>query len=257
MGIINITPDSFYSKSRVTENSTIIQQAEKMLFDGATILDIGGQSTRPGSTYLSADEELQRIIPAVKALCKKFPSAIISIDTFYSKVAKAAVEEGCTIVNDISAGEMDSEMFATVSSLKVPYILMHMQENPSTMQKNPTYKNVTDEVCQFLKIKIDTAEKAGIKELIIDPGFGFGKTIEHNFQLLKNLSNFKKLGKPILAGLSRKSMINKLLNIEPEEALNGTTALNMLALMKGASILRVHDVKEAKQTIQLFSAVQQ
>jgi len=255
MGIINATPDSFYSDSRFDGVDKIARQAESMLTEGADILDIGGQSTRPGSEQISAEEELKRVIPSIEFLNKKFPNAIISIDTFYSKVAYEAVGSGASIVNDISAGSIDNKIIETVSLLKVPYILMHMKGKPKTMQQDPVYENVTREVLDFFILKTNEFKKAGIVDLIIDPGFGFGKTIAHNFELLKNLSVFQMLEKPILLGISRKSTIYKTLDISVEDSLNGTTVLNSIGLMNGASILRVHDVKEAKQAVKLFSAM--
>ena len=254
MGIINATPDSFFGGSRFNGADEILAEAEKMLNDGAGILDIGGQSTRPGSELISADEEIERVIPAIKAIAKKRPEAFISIDTFYSKVAKAAVDAGASIVNDISAGNMDNKMIATVAELKVPYILMHMKGTPQTMQQNAIYENVTLEVLDYFISKTHELQKAGIVDIIIDPGFGFAKTIDQNFELLKNLSAFKMLDKAIMLGISRKSTIYKTLGVNADEALNGTTVLNTIGLMNGASILRVHDVKEARETVKLFSA---
>jgi len=255
MGIINATPDSFYSGSRFNGVDGIVAQAEKMLTDGADIIDIGGQSTRPGSELISAEEEIKRIIPAIKAIAEKFPASFVSIDTFYSKVALAAVDAGACIVNDISAGSMDNKMIETIAALKVPYILMHMKGTPQTMQQNAAYENVTSEVLDFFIFQTNELKKAGIPDVIIDPGFGFAKTIEHNFELLKNLSVFKMPDKPILIGVSRKSTIYKTLGVNADDALNGTTVLNTIGLMNGASILRVHDVKEAKEAVTLFSAM--
>ena len=255
MGIINVTPDSFYSGSRVEGVNNILQVAERMLGEGAGILDIGGQSTRPGSEIISCEEELKRVIPAIEAIIEKFPAAIISIDTYYAEVAKVAVEAGASIINDISAGTMDDQMIKTVADLKVPYILMHMKGTPQTMQQMATYENITGEVLDFFISKMHELKLAGIKDIIIDPGFGFAKTIDQNFELLKNLSVFRMLDKPILLGISRKSTIYKTLGIPPEESLNGTTVLNTIGLLNGASILRVHDVKEAKHAITLFSAM--
>ncbi len=252
MGIINATPDSFYKGDLQKGDDGILKLAEQMINDGATILDIGGQSTNPKSQLISADEELQRVISVIESIQNHFPEAIISIDTFNSKVALAAVQAGASLVNDISSGNMDIEMLSTVASLNVPYICMHMQGTPQTMQLNPFYKNITNEILDFFIQKIKQCSDVGIKDIIIDPGFGFGKTIEHNFTLLKNLSVFNILEKPILAGLSRKSMIYKPLKINANEALNGTTALNMVALQNGAKILRVHDVKEAVEVRRLF-----
>ena len=254
MGIINATPDSFFGGSRFNGVDEIVAKAEKMLNDGADILDIGGQSTRPGSELISADEEIERVIPAIKEIAKKNPEAFISIDTFYSKVAIAAIEAGATIVNDISAGSMDSKMIATVAELKVPYILMHLKGTPQTMQQNATYENATREVLDFFISKTNELKNAGIIDIIIDPGFGFAKTIAQNFELLKNLSVFKMLDKAIMLGISRKSTIYKTLGVSADEALNGTTVLNTIGLINGASILRVHDVKEASETVKLFSA---
>ena len=255
MGIINATPDSFFGGSRFNGVDEIVAKAEKMLNDGADILDIGGQSTRPGSELISADEEIERVIAAIKAIAEKNPEAFISIDTFYSKVAIAAIEAGATIVNDISAGSMDSKMIATVAELKVPYILMHMKGTPQTMQQNATYENVTREVLDFFISKTNELKNAGVIDIIIDPGFGFAKTIDQNFELLKDLSVFRMLDKAIMLGISRKSTIYKTLGISADEALNGTSVLNTIGLMNGASILRVHDVKEAKEAVKLFSAI--
>ena len=255
MGIINATPDSFYDGSRFSRVDQAIAIAEKMLNDGADILDIGGQSTRPGSEQISADEEIGRVIPAIKAITEKFKNVFISIDTYYSKVAKAAIEAGASIVNDISSGSIDDKMIGTVADLKVPYVLMHMKGTPQTMQQNADYENVTREVLDFFIAKTHELKQAGVLDVIIDPGFGFAKKIEHNFELLKNLSVFKMLDKPILLGISRKSTIYKTLGKTADEALNGTTALNTIGLMNGASILRVHDVKEAKEAVTLFSAM--
>ena len=255
MGIVNATPDSFFGGSRFNRADEIVAVAEKMLKEDVDIIDIGGQSTRPGSELISADAEIERIVPAIKAIAEKFPEAFISIDTFYSKVVRAAVDAGATIVNDISAGSMDNKMIETIAELKVPYVIMHMKGTPQTMQQNATYENVTRDVLDFFISKTHELKNAGIIDIIIDPGFGFAKTIEQNFELLKNLSVFKMLDKPIMLGISRKSTIYKTLGITADDALNGTTALNTIGLMNGASILRVHDVKEAKETAKLFSAI--
>jgi dihydropteroate synthase len=251
MGIINTTPDSFYPGSRYEGVGTVLQQAEQMLKDGATILDIGGQSTRPGSKKVSADEELKRVIAPIEAIQKNFPDAFISIDSYYSDVVAEAVAAGAVIINDISAGSIDSKMIETVAALKVPYILMHMQGTPQTMHQQTEYENVTKEVLDFLIKKVSDIRIAGITDIIIDPGLGFGKTISHNFRLLHDLSVFKILECPILLGISRKSTIYKSLGITSEEALNGTSVLHTIGLLNGASILRVHDVKEAIETIKL------
>ena len=254
MGIINATPDSFYGGSRFDGVDKIVAKAEKMLDDGADIIDIGGQSTRPGSELIAADEEIGRVVPAIKAIANKFPKTIISIDTFYSKVAIHAVEAGATIINDISAGSMDNKMVETVAQLRVPYILMHMKGTPQTMQQNAVYENVTREVLDFFIAKTNELKNAGIVDIIVDPGFGFAKTIDQNFELLRNLSVFKMLDKAIMLGISRKSTVYKTLGVNAEDALNGTSVLNTMGLMNGASILRVHDVKEAKEAVKLFSA---
>jgi len=255
MGIINVTPDSFYEASRFVGKEAILTQAEEMIKEGADILDIGGQSTRPGSEPISADEELKRVIGNIEAIHKNFPDSIISVDTYYSKVAYEAVHAGASVVNDISAGKMDEGMVMTVAGLKVPYVAMHMKGTPQTMQKDPGYENVARDVLDYFIAKKDECEKAGIHDVIFDPGFGFGKTIEHNFELLRNMSVFQILDVPILIGLSRKSTIYKTLGISTKEALNGTTVLNTIALMNGANILRVHDVKEAKEAVKLWLIV--
>ena len=257
MSVINTTPDSFYEGSRRETVNAILLLAESMLKLGADILDIGGQSTRPGSQPVNAEEELQRVIGGITAVHEHFPEAIISIDTWYAKVAKEAVAAGAGIVNDISAGSIDKDMVTTVASLNVPYVLMHMQETPQTMQQSPTYSNVTTEVLDFFIQKTEQLKKTGIRDIIIDPGFGFGKTIAHNFELLRNLSVFKITGLPLLAGLSRKSTISKILKSTTQESLNGTTVMNTIALLNGADIIRVHDVKEAKEVVTLVEVYRQ
>jgi len=252
MGIINITPDSFFPGSRAGAIDDILYLADKMIHDGATILDIGGQSTRPNSDLIPVDDELKRVLPAIQAIHKNFPDQIVSIDTFYSRVAAEAVQAGASIVNDVSAGTLDEDMLSTVAKLKTPYVLMHMLGKPQTMQQNPGYKNVTLEVFDFLNFKIADLVKLGIHDIFIDVGFGFGKTAAHNFQLLRELAYFKQLNKPLMVGLSRKATIYKTLGIGPGEALNGTTVMQTLALLNGANILRVHDVKEAVEAIKLF-----
>lgn len=249
MGIINTTPDSFYSGSRQAEKDAALRLAEKMITEGAAILDLGGQSTRPGSDMLSADEEATRVIPVLEAIRQQFPDIILSIDTFYSKVAEEAAAAGAGIVNDISAGQIDPLLLPTVSRLKLPYVAMHMQGRPKEMQKQPQYENVTREVLDFFIGFSEKLKELGIDEWIIDPGFGFGKTISHNFELIHNLELFQMLNRPVLMGISRKSTIYKTLNITPEEALNGTTVLHTIGLTKGVNILRVHDVKEAVETM--------
>jgi dihydropteroate synthase len=254
MGILNATPDSFYEGHLYKQETELYTLIKKMVDDGADIIDVGGQSTRPGSERISSGEEIKRVMPVIQLIQEYFPSILISIDTYSSLVAKEAAAAGASIVNDISAGEMDAQMIPTVADLKVPYICMHMQGTPETMQQQPHYDDVVKEVLDYFIAKTDQCKKAGITDLIIDPGFGFGKTIEHNFSLLKNLSAFNLLGIPVLAGLSRKSTIYKTLHTTAAEALNGTTVLNTLALQNGASILRVHDVKEAKEAVILFEA---
>lgn len=254
MGILNITGDSFYAGSRLQQLDAISIKAEQMISEGASILDIGGQSTRPGSERMGAAEEKQRVLPAIEILQKKFPDCLLSIDTYHSEVAWAAVNTGASIVNDISSGEMDKEMMATVAKLGVPYICMHMKGVPETMHLDIAYENVVLEVLDFFIKKTEECRRAGIKDIIIDPGFGFGKNIRHNFQLLQGLRMVAITGKPILAGISRKSTIYKTLHTDAEHALNGTTVLHTLALQNGAAILRVHDVKEAIEAIKLFQA---
>jgi len=257
MGIINVTPDSFYSRSRFNSDSEIAAAAQQMLNDGADIIDIGGSSSRPGAQETPADEEEKRVLSAVKLIRKEFPDAIISVDTYRSAIAeKAVVGFGAHIVNDISGGDADTEMFKVISKIKVPYILMHTQGCPETMQKNPLYNDVIADILKYFSEKILKLRNAGVNDIIIDPGFGFGKTLEHNFELLSKLEDFAITGLPLLVGLSRKSLIWKSLNITPEEALAGTVALNTVALMKGADIIRVHDVKEAAQTVKLFIPLQ-
>lgn len=255
MGIINVTTDSFYDGGKTFSEKEILKQAEKMLMEGATFLDVGGYSSRPGADEISEIEEIQRVVGAVEGILKRFPEAVISVDTFRSKTAKKAVEAGAALVNDVSGGSLDAEMFKTVAKLKVPYILMHMRGTPKTMAKYTDYKNVTLEVLKYLSGKIAQARAEGIDDIIADPGFGFAKTREQSFELLNNLELFQNLEVPILAGLSRKSMIYKTLGTSADNALNGTTSLNTIALLKGASLLRVHDVKEAVDCVKLCGAV--
>lgn len=255
MGIINATPDSFYEGSRFSGVDNILVQAEKMISEDADILDIGGQSTRPGSEQVSEEVELNRIIESIEAILQKFPGTIISVDTYYSGVAKKCIRAGASIINDISSGAMDKAMLTTIAELQVPYVSMHMKGTPQTMQQQANYENVTSEVLDFFIRKKNEYRVAGITDVIIDPGFGFAKTATHNFQLLKNLSVFKMLDAPVLVGLSRKSTVYKTLGISADEALNGTTVLNTIALINGANILRVHDVKAAKEAIKLYAAV--
>jgi len=254
MGILNITSDSFYAGSRLQDPGSVLTMAGRMIADGADILDIGGQSTRPGSVRISEEAEMKRVLPAIEMLIKKFDTAIISIDTYHAAVAKSAVNAGASIVNDISGGTMDQNMLEAVASLAVPYICMHMKGVPETMHHDTTYENITKEILDFFIKRINECRRSGIKDIIVDPGFGFGKTIEQNFILLKNLSLFTMLETPVMAGISRKSTIYKTLNTEVEDSLNGTTVLNTLALQNGADILRVHDVKEAREAVTLFEA---
>jgi dihydropteroate synthase len=254
MGILNINDDSFYSGSRFQSLDALVMKAEQMADEGADIIDVGGQSTRPGSERISAEEEIQRVIPVIELLSKKVNNVLFSIDTYYAAIAKEAVNAGASIVNDISSGDMDKNMIGTVASLGVPYICMHIKGVPETMHLNIHYENIITEVLDFFIKKINECTLAGIKDVIIDPGFGFGKTIQHNLILLKNLSVFKMTGKPIMAGLSRKSTIYKILHSVPEDSLNGSTVLNTIALQNGAAILRVHDVKEAREAAILVEA---
>lgn len=254
MGILNLTPDSFVGSSRLGSLDQALTLAARMLEDGASILDVGGASARPGASEVPLDEELKRVIPAIEALHKRFPTAIISVDTWRASVATEAVAAGASIINDISAGRLDGDMLHAVKELRVPYILMHMQGTPRTMQRAPTYTDVLREVVAFLSAGVQRARAAGIADIVIDPGFGFGKDRMHNFTLLKGIPAMKQLGVPVLAGLSRKSMINEVLGTVPENALNGTTVLNTLALQNGADILRVHDVREAMEAVRLSRA---
>ncbi|MEO1629118.1 MAG: dihydropteroate synthase, partial [Bacteroidota bacterium] len=256
MGILNVTPDSFFDGGKYTSEKNMLQQVEKMLAEGADFIDVGGMSSRPGAEVISVEEELGRVLPVVRAIHKHFPDALISIDTVRSEVARQTVEAGAALVNDISAGRFDDQLYQTVASLGVPYILMHMQGQPSNMQDAPEYEDVITEVLDFCIAQLKELRALGIKDVIIDPGFGFGKSVEHNYQLLQNMHAFQILDLPILAGVSRKSMICKLLKVDPAQALNGSTALHMIALQQGASILRVHDVKEARQVVQLWEMLE-
>ena len=253
MGVLNITPDSFYDGGRYTNDKELLNQTEKMLTEGATFIDVGAYSSKPGATHISEDEELKRIIPAITAILKEFPKTIISIDTFRSNIAKETIANGAALINDISGGTLDEKMFETIAMLKVPYILMHIKGTPQNMQKNPTYENITTELISFFADQIFKLHQLQIKDMVIDVGFGFGKTIEHNYELLKNLKLFKNLDVPILAGVSRKSMLYKPLGLSPKVALNATTSANTIALLNGANILRVHDVKEAVAAINIVN----
>jgi len=258
MGIINITPDSFYKGSRYGTDEEILVTAARMLEDGADILDIGGYSSRPGAKDISVDEESNRVLKAVKLINRKFPEAIISVDTFRADIAREAVVGcGATIINDIAGGDYDDRMFSVVEKLNVPYILMHMKGDPRTMQNKPVYEDIVADILKWLGDRIFKLKSAGLKDIIIDPGFGFGKTIDHNFELLRRLGDFSIAGLPVLVGISRKSMIWKTLDISVDEALNGTTTLNAIAIFNGADILRVHDVREAVQTVNLIEKLRQ
>ena len=253
MGILNLTPDSFFSGSRSeTSKEMLILKASQMIQEGADILDLGGYSTRPGASEVTEEEEIKRVIPAVEWIAEAFPSVLISVDTFRSNVARAAVLAGAHLVNDISAGNLDSKMLETVGQLDVPYIAMHMRGNPKTMLEKTNYSDILVEIMNYFSEKVASCKANGIKDIIVDPGFGFAKTVEQNFEILRNLEYFLALSLPILVGVSRKSMIYKTLGISPEEALNGSTALHMYALCKGANILRVHDITEAKETLNLY-----
>ncbi|MAM05455.1 MAG: dihydropteroate synthase [Flavobacteriales bacterium] len=256
MGILNVTNDSFYDGGKYVEEIQIINQVKKMLDEGAKIIDVGAQSSRPGASLSKEEDELKKLLPIIKLLKSNFKNIILSIDTYWSKVAEEAVKAGASIINDISAGEIDKKMFNTIAKLDVPYILMHMKDIPKNMQTDPNYDNVTECIFNFFKEKLKILENMGVNNIALDPGFGFGKTIEHNYILLNEFKKFKKLNKPLLVGLSRKSMIYKPLKIKPKNALNGTTILNTIALKNGANILRVHDVKEAVECIKISKLAQ-
>ncbi|WP_431107690.1 dihydropteroate synthase [Winogradskyella poriferorum] len=253
MGILNVTPDSFHDGGQYKDESSILKQVETMLNEGATFIDIGGYSSRPGADFVSENEELNRVVPVVELILKHYPETLISIDTFRSEVAKKSIEAGAAIINDISAGLLDENMIATVGQLGVPYIMMHMKGNPKTMQQHTNYDDLVKDINSYFAERIARAHAAKINDIIIDPGFGFAKTTEQNYELLNNMELLQIVDKPILAGVSRKSMIYKTLNTTSENALNGTTALHMVALQKGAKILRVHDVKEAVECVTLFN----
>lgn len=255
MAILNITPDSFYSNSRINNIDEALRATENFIKEGAKFIDIGAYSSRPGAVDVSVDEELNRIVPVVKAIAKEFPDTLISIDTFRAKVAKESISAGAHLINDISAGNLDAAMFETIAKFQVPYLIMHMKGTPQNMQEDPTYKNVTLEVLNYFSDKITKLKKLGVKDILIDPGFGFAKTINHNYELLQQMESLNFFEQPILVGFSRKSMITKVLNIKNEDALNGTSILNTIALQKGAAILRVHDVKAAIECIKLTEKV--
>jgi dihydropteroate synthase len=255
MGILNVTPDSFYSDSRVMRIADLIDRAGQMIEEGADILDLGGQSTRPGSERIDAGAEMERVVPAIEAVRKAFPSICISVDTFYSTVAESACVAGANIINDISGGSMDLQMFAIAAKCNVPYVLTHIQGEPQTMQNSPQYVDVVAEVLNYFNEKIEQLKKIGVHQIIIDPGFGFGKTMQHNLRLLKELHLFSALNYPVLAGLSRKRTLQQLINREASETLNATTVANTIALMNQASIIRVHDVREAKEASIIVDAL--
>ena len=253
MGILNVTPNSFYDGGKYSDEKSMLSQVEKMLVGGATFIDIGAYSSKPSAALVSEEEEISRLLPIIKLVVKHFPETLISVDTFRANVAKAAIENGACIINDISAGSLDENMIKTVAELQVPYVMMHMKGNPQTMQSLAKYENITKEILFYFSEKVAQARSFGINDLIIDPGFGFAKTVEQNFELMNNLELFQMLELPMLVGISRKSMIYKTLETSADFALNGTTVLNTIALQKGASILRVHDVNEAVETIKLVS----
>ncbi|MFD2825367.1 dihydropteroate synthase [Leeuwenhoekiella polynyae] len=255
MGILNITPDSFYDGGSYKDEQDILRQAEKMLIDGATFIDVGAYSSRPGATDISVDEECKRLIPMVKLLVNNFPEILLSVDTFRAKVAQEALLVGASLINDISAGLIDDQMLQTVSELKVPYVLMHMQGTPQTMKMLTQYEDLVKEVIFYLSKRVAAARALGINDVIIDPGFGFAKTVSQNFKLLNAADQLQILDLPLLIGLSRKSMITKTLDVDAQSALNGTSVLNTIALEKGASILRVHDVKEAVEAVKLYQTL--
>lgn len=257
MGILNVTPDSFFDGGQNIENEAIIEKVNSMQLNGAKIIDIGGYSTRPNAKEVSEEEELKRVIPIIELISNQFPDLIISIDTFRSNVAKKAVDAGANLINDISGGSFDKNMFKTVAEINIPYILMHIKGTPKTMQINPTYTNVVEEVKEYFATKIAELNQLGVTNIILDLGFGFGKTVEHNYQLLNAIEEFNSFNLPILTGISRKSMINKVIGTTPQEALNGTTVLNTIALLKGTKILRVHDVKEANECLKLVKKLKE
>jgi dihydropteroate synthase len=253
MGILNVTPDSFYDGGKFTSDGIILSQVDKMLMEGATFIDLGGQSSKPKAEIVTVDEELHRVVPVVNLILKHFPKVLLSIDTFNSKVAQTCIENGAALINDISAGSLDENMFETIVKLQVPYIMMHMKGTPQTMQSMATYDDLLKEILFYFSERIAKARNIGINDLIVDPGFGFAKTIAQNFELLNKVDLLQILELPILVGISRKSMIYKTLEINPEEALNGTTTLNTIALTKGVNLLRVHDVKEAVECVKLYN----
>ncbi len=253
MGILNVTPDSFYDGGMYTSEKETIKRAQKILEQGGKIIDIGAYSSRPGAKDITSEEELERLIPILKIIKKEFPDSLVSVDTFRSEIVKRTFDMGIDMVNDISGGSLDAEMFKTISELKLPYVLMHMKGNPQNMQLKPEYKDVTAEVIYYFSEKINQLKSLGVNDIILDPGFGFGKELQHNYELLNNIDKLHIFDLPILCGVSRKSMINRVLDTKPETALNGTSILNSYCLNKGASFLRVHDVKEAVEAVKIFT----
>ncbi|MFM2196169.1 MAG: hypothetical protein RL092_1769 [Bacteroidota bacterium] len=252
MGIVNVNDDSFHKDSRANSIDVAIRLAEKHVTGGASFLDLGASTSKPGSSISDSAEEWGRLLPVLKAVRSRFPQIHLSVDTYHSEVARLSVMEGADLINDISAGSLDNRMFETVASLKIPYVMMHMQGTPADMQKNPHYQNVTQEVTSELSTKLQQLFQIGVSDVLVDPGFGFGKSLEHNYTLLNHLEEFKHMRVPILVGVSRKSMVTRLLNIDASVALNATTALHMIALQKGANILRVHDCREAYEAIEVY-----
>jgi dihydropteroate synthase len=255
MGILNVTPDSFFDGGRYTTEEKWLQRAGEMLAEGADIIDIGAYSSRPGAEDITESEEASRLMKVVSSVRAHFPEALISVDTFRSRIAREAVDSGANIINDISGGTLDDKMFETVAELKVPYVLMHIKGTPQNMQVNPSYEYVVKEVFEFLYSRLKQLRSMGVNEVILDPGFGFGKNVDHNFELLRHLDKISELGCPVLVGISRKSIVNKLLNISSKDSINGTSVLNTIALQKGAKIIRVHDVKEAKEVITILNKI--
>lgn len=255
MGILNVTPDSFFDGGKYTEESGWIEQTKRMISEGADIIDIGAYSSRPGAIDISVEEESSRLLKVITSVRSHFPEILISVDTFRAEIAEASVKSGANIINDISGGTMDPGMFETIARLNVPYVMMHIKGTPQNMQQDPVYKNVVGEVKEFFEERIKLLNDLGFKKIILDPGFGFGKTLEHNIEIMRNLEEFKKLKSPLLVGISRKSIVNKILNISSKDALNGTSILNTIALQKGADIIRVHDVKEAKEVVKILESL--
>jgi len=257
MGIVNVTPDSFYEQSRVTEEKVLLKIVESMLAEGADFIDLGGYSSRPGAEHIPTDEEHARVIPAIRSILRHFPDTLISCDTFRSSIARQAFEEGAVMINDISGGQLDTHMFETIAEIKIPYVLMHMIGDPRTMNSHTHYKNLFKEIAIYFSERVSILNKFGVSDIILDPGFGFSKSLDQNYELLKNFTYFHMIGFPLLVGISRKSMIGRLLEVQPSEALTGSTVLNTIALIKKASILRVHDIKNAKQVIKVIEKLEQ